>query len=216
MIGTRSWTNIVPLADQLLNTRESAILSLIEDTAINLPESAGAPGYVVSGPSAFLKIADGCSRRCAFCAIPDIKGPNVSRTMDAILQDARQLQEMGVLEINLIAQDATFYGYDLGMKDGLADLLERLVVEVPEIPWIRILYAFPGYVTPRLIDVIAQQPQVLPYIDIPLQHAHPDVLRRMRRPADVDEVRRMIAQLRAHNARNRAADHADRRISGRN
>lgn len=197
VIGTRSWTGIVPLVHQLLATRESDILSLIEDTAIALPENAGAPGYAVSGSSAFLKIADGCSRRCAFCAIPAIKGPNVSRTMDAILQDARQLQEMGVLEVNLIAQDTTFYGYDLGLKEGLADLLERLVVEVPDIPWLRILYAFPGYVTSRLIDVIAQHPQVLPYIDIPLQHAHPDVLRRMRRPADVDDVRRMVAQLRA-------------------
>lgn len=196
VIGTRSWTNIVTLADQLLNTRETAILSLIEDATIDLPENAGVPGYVVDGSSAFLKIADGCSRRCAFCAIPGIKGPNVSRAMAAILEDARQLQEMGVLEINLIAQDATFYGYDLGLKDGLADLLERLVDAVPDVPWLRILYAFPGYVTPRLIDVIAQHPQILPYIDIPLQHAHPDVLRRMRRPADVAEVRRMIAHLR--------------------
>ena len=197
VIGTRSWTDIVPLVDQLLNAREALILSLIEDTPITLPEKAGAPGYAVSGPTAFLKIADGCSRRCAFCAIPAIKGPNVSRSMDVILQDAQRLQERGILEINLIAQDTTFYGYDLGMKDGLAELLERLIIAVPDIPWIRILYAFPGYVTPRLIDVIAQHPQVLPYIDVPLQHAHPDILRRMRRPADVDGVRRMIAQLRA-------------------
>ena len=82
------------------------------------------------------------------------------------------------------------------MNNGLAQLLEQLVNAIPEVPWIRVLYAFPGFVTPRLIEVISSYPQILPYIDIPLQHAHPDVLRRMRRPDDVDEVRRTIANLR--------------------
>ncbi len=196
VIGTRSWNDIVALTDQLLNNRETAVLQLIEDTRVVLPEEADAPGFVISGPSAFLKIADGCSRQCAFCAIPSIKGPNVSRTMAAVIEDARQLQALGVLEVNLIAQDVTYYGHDQGMKDGLAQLLEQMVAAVPDMPWIRLLYAFPGFVTPRLIDIIAQSPQILPYIDIPLQHAHPDVLRRMRRPTDVDGVRRLIEQLR--------------------
>ncbi len=197
VIGTRSWNDIVALADQLLNDRETAILKLIEETRVVLPEEATTPGYVISGPSAFLKIADGCSRQCAFCAIPAIKGPNISRTMAAVMEDARQLQALGVLEINLIAQDVTYYGHDQGMKDGLAQLLEQMVAAVPDVPWIRLLYAFPGFVTPRLIDVIAQSSQILPYIDIPLQHAHPDVLHRMRRPTDVAGVRRLIEQLRA-------------------
>lgn len=197
VIGTRSWNDIVALTDELLNNRETAVLQLIEDTRVVLPEEADAPGFVISGPSAFLKIADGCSRQCAFCAIPTIKGPNVSRTMAAVIEDARQLQALGVLEVNLIAQDVTYYGHDQGMKDGLAQLLEQMVAAVPDMPWIRLLYAFPGFVTPRLIDIIAQSPQILPYIDIPLQHAHPDVLRRMRRPTDVDGVRRLIEQLRA-------------------
>lgn len=196
VLGTRTWQGIVPLAQQLLQSRETDVLALIEDGPLTLPEEAGAPGYAVSGASAFLKIADGCSRKCAFCAIPAIKGGNVSRSEEAILADARELRDMGVLEINLIAQDSTFYGYDQGRKDGLAELLEALVQAVPEVPWLRILYAFPGYITPALIDVITRHEQVLPYIDIPLQHAHPDVLRRMRRPADVAEVRSTIAQLR--------------------
>jgi ribosomal protein S12 methylthiotransferase len=196
VLGTRSWSSIVSVAQQLLGDRNRAVVSFIEDSKMSLPESVNTPGYAISGASAFLKIADGCSRQCAFCAIPAIKGPTVSRAMDAILADAQQLQNMGILEINLIAQDVTYYGYDLNMNDGLAVLLERLVAGVPRIPWLRILYAFPGYVTPRLIDVIAQHPQILPYIDIPLQHAHPEVLRRMRRPANVDGVRRTIAQLR--------------------
>lgn len=196
VIGTRSWPDIVALADTLSRALPLTSPTRVVSTPLILPEQVGAPGYVTSGASAYLKIADGCSRQCAFCAIPLMKGPSVSRAPEAILADARQLQAMGVLEINLIAQDITYYGYDLGMKEGLAQLLERLAQEVPHIPWLRLLYTFPGYVTERLIEVIAQTPQVLHYIDIPLQHAHPDVLRRMRRPADVDGVRRTLARVR--------------------
>ncbi len=196
LLGTRSWAQIVHVARELLGRPHQPTLTLIEERLATMPEEVSAPGYVVSGRSAFLKIADGCSRQCAFCAIPGIKGPSVSREMTAVLQDAQQLQDLGVLEINLIAQDATYYGHDLGMRDGLARLLERIAATVPDVPWIRVLYAFPGYVTPRLIEVMRSLPQVLPYVDIPLQHAHPDVLRRMRRPADMDQVRRTLDALR--------------------
>ncbi|MGC9356757.1 MAG: 30S ribosomal protein S12 methylthiotransferase RimO [Anaerolineae bacterium] len=194
-IGTRSWHAIVPFLDAL--ERRSERLIYTEDRPMALPEEAGAPGFALSGASAFLKIADGCSRQCAFCAIPLIKGPNVSRPVEAIVEEARFLQLQGVLEINLIAQDTTYYGHDLELENGLARLLERLVEAVPDVPWLRILYAYPGFVTPRLMDVMVAHPQVLPYVDIPLQHAHPDVLRRMRRPADVDWVRRTVGQLRS-------------------
>jgi len=197
IIGTRSWTEIVPLLEHIVADREDSLFELIETRPMARAEEAAAPGYAVAGVSAFLKIADGCSRQCAFCAIPHIKGATVSRALAAILADAQALQAQGVLEINIIAQDATFYGHDLGMKDGLAELLEQMVHVVPQIPWLRVLYAFPGYVTPRLIDVMARHPQILPYVDIPLQHAHPAVLRRMQRPADMDAVRQMITQLRA-------------------
>jgi ribosomal protein S12 methylthiotransferase len=143
-----------------------------------------------------LKIADGCRRPCAFCAIPLIKGTTVSRPPETILDEARRLQEMGVRELVLIAQDTTDYGHDLGMKDGLAGLLERMTAVVPNLDWLRIMYAFPGYVTDRLIDVMAAHPQILPYLDIPLQHAHPDTLTRMRRPANVDWVYATIAKMR--------------------
>jgi ribosomal protein S12 methylthiotransferase len=151
----------------------------------------------VQGTSAYLKLADGCRRSCAFCAIPLIKGPAVSRPPEAILADAAWLAEQGVQEIILIAQDTTDYGHDLEMQEGLASLLEQLVAEVPQVPWIRLMYAYPGRVTPRLIETMARHPQILPYLDIPLQHAHPDVLRRMRRPADVERVRRTVERLRA-------------------
>jgi ribosomal protein S12 methylthiotransferase len=194
VIGTRTWHALPALLAELRQRPERLIHT--EQRRAVLPEEAGAPGYALSGPSAFLKIAEGCSRQCAFCAIPLIKGPTVSRSVESILEDAVRLQELGVLEINLIAQDSTFYGSDLGMEDGLAFLLERLVERVPYVPWLRVLYAFPGYVTPRFVDVMAEHPQVLPYVDIPLQHAHPNVLRRMRRPPDVGKVRCTVETLR--------------------
>ncbi len=194
IVGTRTWHEMPRIVQELSRT-EAPIVN-VQRRKVVMPEEAGTGGYVRFGASAFLKIADGCSRGCAFCAIPGIKGPTVSRPIEAILEDARQLRDAGVLEINLIAQDTSFYGHDLGMRDGLATLLEGLVEAVPDLPWLRILYLFPGFITDRLIDVIAAYPQVLPYVDIPLQHADPAILRRMRRPADVEAVKRTIGRLR--------------------
>ncbi|MBN1563139.1 MAG: MiaB/RimO family radical SAM methylthiotransferase, partial [Anaerolineae bacterium] len=171
----------------------------------HLPENALTVGtderdvnrVAVQGASAYLKIADGCRRPCAFCAIPGIKGTAVSRPVDRILHEARLLRDQGVRELILIAQDSTDYGHDLGMKDGLAQLLEQLVAAVPDMPWLRIMYAYPGYVTDRLIDVMATHAQILPYLDIPLQHADRQTLLRMRRPANVDWVRATIGKMRA-------------------
>src|SRR4030042_6215775 len=103
---------------------------------------------------------------------------------------------MGMRELNLIAQDTTDYGYDLGMKDGLAKLLEKLTPAVPNVEWLRIMYAYPGYITDRLIEVMSSHSQVLPYLDIPLQHAHPDTLRRMKRPANMEWVYRTLEKMR--------------------
>jgi ribosomal protein S12 methylthiotransferase len=104
---------------------------------------------------------------------------------------------MGVHELILIAQDTTDYGHDLGMKDGLALLLEQLTTSVPDMDWIRIMYAYPGYVTDRLIDVMASSKQVLPYLDMPLQHAHPKTLYRMKRPSNIDWVHRTLGKMRS-------------------
>jgi ribosomal protein S12 methylthiotransferase len=196
LMGTRRWMDVVEVARQLDRpVRAGPLVHLPESPTVG-PDELGVPRVAVQGASAYLKISDGCSRACAFCAIPLIKGPAVSRPPERVLDEAALLAEAGVREIILIAQDTTAYGRDLGLKDGLSDLLERMVACVPEVPWIRVMYAFPGAVTSRLIDVMARHPQVLPYVDIPLQHAHPEVLRRMRRPADVDGVRRTVALLR--------------------
>jgi ribosomal protein S12 methylthiotransferase len=150
----------------------------------------------VQGASAYLKIADGCRRPCAFCAIPLIKGTAVSRPVDSILAEAQAMQELGIKELILIAQDTTDYGHDLGMKDGLAQLLEKITQSAPELAWVRVMYAYPGYVTDRLIDVMADQKQIVSYLDMPLQHAHPDTLKRMRRPANMDWVYRTLDKMR--------------------
>lgn len=112
------------------------------------------------------------------------------------MEEARHLAQRGVKELVLIAQDTTDYGTDLGMKDGLAQLLEAITEKVPEIPWIRLLYAYPGAVSDRLIEVMASRPQILPYLDLPLQHAHPAVLRAMRRPANMEWVYRTLEKMR--------------------
>jgi ribosomal protein S12 methylthiotransferase len=107
------------------------------------------------------------------------------------------LRDRGVREIILIAQDTTDYGHDLGLRDGLAQLLEAIVAAVPDVPWLRVMYAYPGAITDRLIEVMAGHPHILPYLDLPLQHAHPAVLRRMRRPANMEWVHATVNTMRA-------------------
>ncbi len=197
ILGTRRWMDIVQVVRRLRNTPHPQPLYHLPDEAQTIgPDVPGISRSSRFGGSAYLKIADGCRRPCAFCAIPLIKGPAVSRPMESILEEARQLQAQGVRELILIAQDTTDYGHDLGMKEGLATLLENLVRAVPEVDWIRVLYAYPGHVTDRLIEVMANHRQILPYLDMPLQHAHPDTLRRMRRPANIEWVYRTIEKMR--------------------
>jgi ribosomal protein S12 methylthiotransferase len=197
VMGTRRWMDVLAVLEQLRSrTEPSPIVHLPPDPSVGTDEQ-GVLRAAVRGASANLKIADGCRRPCAFCAIPAIKGPTVSRPMEKILAEVRVLRGRGIHELILLAQDTTDYGRDLGIADGLPMLIENIVSAAPEIDWIRILYAFPGAVSRRLIDVMASNPQVVPYLDIPLQHAHPDTLRRMNRPADVDWVRRTVDNMRA-------------------
>jgi ribosomal protein S12 methylthiotransferase len=204
LIGTRHWADIEILVDRLYEERagrhqEQRPIYYSPSRPTVVQNVADIPRVAIQGTSAYLKLADGCRRSCAFCAIPLIKGPGVSRRPEAIVNDARWLAEHGVQEIVLIAQDTTDYGRDLGLPGGLAELMEQIVAAAPQVPWIRLMYAYPGRkdAMEQIIETMARHPQILPYIDIPLQHAHPDVLRRMRRPADVEEVRRILAQLRA-------------------
>ena len=196
VIGTRRWMDILQVIKNLREGGHPQPLYHLPNVEMVGRSPRGIVEAHIQGNSAYLKIADGCRRPCAFCAIPKIKGTSVSRSLEDILQDARYLQIQGVREINLIAQDTTDYGRDLGQKDGLAVLLEELTREAPKVDWIRILYAYPGYITDRLIEVMAAKQQILPYIDIPLQHADPGVLKSMRRPANMDWVYKTVEKLR--------------------
>jgi ribosomal protein S12 methylthiotransferase len=196
ILGTRRWMDIVKVVRELRAEGPPAPLFHLPDSPTVGTDEGQVLRAARQGGSAYLKIADGCRRPCAFCAIPLIKGSSVSRPQERILAEARQLRDQGVRELILIAQDTTDYGHDLGMKDGLAALLKGLVKAVPDVDWIRILYAYPGYVTPHLIEVMASNPQILPYLDMPLQHADPGVLRAMRRPANLDWVQRTLSTMR--------------------
>lgn len=197
VLGTRRWMDIVQVVRELRKTPHPEPLYHLPEAKTVGTDEQEALRASVAGASAYVKIADGCRRPCAFCAIPLIKGTAVSRPVEVILDEARRLRDAGVRELILIAQDTTDYGHDLGMKDGLAILLEELTTKVPDMDWLRIMYAYPGYVTDRLIDVMASSKQVLPYLDMPLQHAHPKTLYRMRRPSNIDWVHRTLGKMRS-------------------
>jgi ribosomal protein S12 methylthiotransferase len=198
VLGTRRWMDIVQVVRETRKgTHPEPIYHLPDEAKTVGTDEHDALRVSVAGASAYVKIADGCRRPCAFCAIPLIKGTAVSRPVVSIINEALRLRDMGVRELILIAQDTTDYGHDLGMKDGLAILLEQLTTSVPDMDWIRIMYAYPGYVTDRLIDVMSSSRQILPYLDMPLQHAHPKTLYRMKRPSNIDWVHRTLGKMRS-------------------
>ncbi len=198
VIGTRRWMDIVSFIHKLRQRNHPEPLYHLPDEAKTVGrDERGIMRAAVQGASAYLKIADGCRRPCAFCAIPSIKGTQVSRPLNTIISEAVRLEEAGIQELIIISQDTTDYGHDLGMKNGLSTLLEKLVAAAPGIPWMRIMYAYPGYVTDQLIKTMSQHPQILPYLDIPLQHAHRETLKRMRRPANIEWIRRTVSKLRS-------------------
>ncbi|OGO16653.1 MAG: ribosomal protein S12 methylthiotransferase RimO [Chloroflexi bacterium RBG_16_48_8] len=196
ILGTRRWMDIVKVVHTLREQPHPEPVYHLPDVPQIGSDELGVPRASIQGASAYLKIADGCRRPCAFCAIPLIKGSLVSRPIEVILDEARTLEQIGVRELILIAQDTTDYGRDLGMKNGLAKLLEGMVRAVPKLDWIRILYTFPGYVTDELIEVMASYPQILHYLDLPLQHGHPETLKRMRRPANIVWVYKTVEKVR--------------------
>ena len=176
--GIEAWREIAGLAGEIEAERD-------------IPETS-----LAIGPSAYLKISDGCARPCTFCNIPAIKGRQFrSLPPDELVREAQSLVQRGAREVVLVAQDSTAYGAEWGNPDGLARLLERLAAESGA-DWLRLMYAYPGFVTPSLIDVMTNTTQVCHYLDIPLQHGAASVLRRMKRPHNVDMVRGTLERLR--------------------
>jgi len=197
IIGTRRWMDIVDLVQRLRSTPHPQPIYHLPESPVVGSDEHGAMRTAIQGASAYLKIADGCRRPCAFCAIPLIKGAAVSRPIESIVREAQNLQSLGIKELILIAQDTTDYAHDLGVKEGLSELLDHLTESAPGIDWIRIMYAFPGYVTDRQIETMAKHKQVLHYLDMPLQHGHPMTLRRMKRPANIEWVHETIRKMRS-------------------
>jgi ribosomal protein S12 methylthiotransferase len=145
--------------------------------------------------TAYIKINEGCDHPCTFCVIPQLRGKFRSRRFESVVREAENLTGAGVREISLIGQDTTFYGEDLGLRDGLATLLERLA-QIEELHWIRFLYCYPNRITPRLLDTIAEHPRLAKYLDIPLQHASRSVLARMKRGSNGDAFLKMLGKIR--------------------
>ena len=154
-------------------------------------------GRVLStGPiTAYLKIGEGCSNRCTYCAIPAIRGPFVSRKMEDILEEAKKLAEKGIQELIVIAQDTTKYGIDLYGESKLAELLEKLC-QIQGLHWIRFLYSYPETITDKLIQVVKKQEKICKYFDIPIQHVSNPVLKRMNRKSDQTSIEKLMQKLR--------------------
>src|ERR1035438_323584 len=145
---------------------------------------------------AYIKVAEGCDHPCTFCVIPQYRGTFRSRRFESVISEATRLFAQGVREINLIGQDTTCYGEDLGIKDGLALLLQRLAEIPADHPkWVRFLYCYPNKVTQKLLDTIAEHEALVKYIDMPLQHASASVLKRMKRGASGDIFLKLIERI---------------------
>jgi len=195
----------MPEVDAIVGTNELArIVALCEGGAT--PPTAAEPYLyhdltprVLSTPRhfAYVKIAEGCDHPCTFCVIPQYRGAFRSRRFESVIAEATRLFEHGVREINLVGQDTTCYGEDLGMKDGLAHLVERLArIETAREKWIRFLYAYPNKITQRLLDTLAAHPSLVKYLDMPLQHASARVLKRMKRGASGDIFLKLLERIR--------------------
>ncbi len=195
----------VPEVDAVVGTGEvERILEAVEGDLRMLPAAAPTFLYhdltprVVTTPrhAAYIKIAEGCDHPCAFCIIPQLRGKFRSRRFESVVRESQNLAAAGAREITLIGQDTTSYGEDLGLRDGLAQLLARLA-QVEELLWVRFLYAYPNRLTQKLLDTLASHPRIARYMDMPLQHASRNVLARMKRGSHGDAFLKLLERIRA-------------------
>ena len=191
LCGTGSYENIVDAAAAALGGHKAAYMADMASAALEGDRSRLTPSY-----TAYFKIAEGCSNRCGYCIIPKLRGPYRSRGMDALLKEAKALSDAGVRELIVIAQDITKYGMDLPEHRRLLPELLRKLCEM-DFTWVRLHYLYPDQITDELIDVIATEPKIVNYLDIPLQHVSKRILRAMHRPGDGEEFAALIENLRA-------------------
>lgn len=190
ILGTGSYTDIVPAVEAVMDGDQPTYFGDIDHTAEDGVRVVTTPGY-----TAYLKIAEGCDHRCAYCIIPYLRGRYRSRTMESLLAEAKALADGGVRELIVVAQDITRYGTDLYREFKLGELLTELC-KLP-FHWIRLHYLYPDALSDALIDVIAREPKILNYIDIPLQHINDEILKSMRRGSTKAEILALLAKLRA-------------------
>ena len=191
VIGTGAWNRIMEAIEEVLSGRRVILIGereIIYDA--KTPRIRTTPNYF-----AYVKIAEGCNNRCAFCSIPLIRGRQISRPIEDIRAEVERLAQAGVKEINLIAQDTTAYGTDLYGRPKLVELLRELVKV--DVHWIRILYAYPKRFSDELIDLIAAEPKICNYVDLPLQHASNKILKRMNRPDSRESIEALLKKIRA-------------------
>jgi ribosomal protein S12 methylthiotransferase len=193
LIGTNELSSIVAMCEGLSESDAAASNPLEPYLYHDLtPRVLSTPRHF-----AYIKIAEGCDHPCTFCVIPQYRGKFRSRRFESVISEATRLFQQGIREINLIGQDTTCFGEDMGMRDGLAILLERLAqIETAREKWIRFLYAYPNKVTQRLLDTIAAHPALVKYMDMPLQHASAPVLKRMKRGASGDIFLKLLERVR--------------------
>ncbi len=191
IIGTNSYDEIVSVIHDVLDGKKIQI----EKPLSGLPENYAGRTLTTGGHFAHLKIAEGCDKHCTYCVIPSIRGAYRSVPMDQILKEAEKLAQDGVKELILVAQETTLYGVDLYGKKMLPELLERLSA-IEGIYWIRLQYCYPEEITEELIHTMATNPKICHYIDIPIQHANDDILKRMGRKTSQADIRQIVASLR--------------------
>ena len=194
-IGTNQINDILSVCDPKTNTRSLPVVPLGNQTATYLYDESTPRVLATPSHYAFVKIAEGCDRPCAFCFIPQMRGHFRSRRFGSIVAEAHQLAEEGVKEIILVAQDSSRYGEDLGKPDALARLLRELS-HVDGIEWVRVMYTYPTHISDSFLDVLAEEPKAVKYLDMPLQHASQNVLKLMKRGGNRKSLERLIERIR--------------------
>ncbi|HJT65485.1 MAG TPA: 30S ribosomal protein S12 methylthiotransferase RimO [Pyrinomonadaceae bacterium] len=194
-IGTNQINDILTVCDPQTNTRSLPVVQLGNQSATYLYDESTPRVLATPSHYAFVKIAEGCDRPCAFCFIPQMRGHFRSRRFGSIVAEAHQLAEEGVKEIILVAQDSSRYGEDLGKQDALARLLRELA-RVDGIEWVRVMYTYPTHISDAFLDVLAEEPRAVKYLDMPLQHASQNVLKLMKRGGNRQSLERLIERVR--------------------
>lgn len=194
-IGTNEVTRILEAADDKNNFRELPLLPIGNKTATYLYDFDTPRFRATESHTAFIKIAEGCDRPCAFCSIPGMRGSFRSRRFGSIIEEARDLAKQGVKEVVLIAQDSSRYGEDLGEVDALAALI-RALGEIEELEWVRVMYAYPTHISDAFLAAIAETPKAVKYLDMPLQHGSRNVLKLMKRGGTRESLEKLIRRVR--------------------